>query len=315
MDLNYIASYGEKIIYTILRENNIIFKTEKSIYTGRKRPQRLDFYLELQGKKYAIEYMGSQHFKQATGAWDKPLKEIQELDKIKYEYCQRNDINILYINHPNVDKKDIFEKIKYFLDIDMAYTEVIYELENSDENEKIIIDFYKNNNVEDTAKEFSITTNQVKGILNKTGFTKRFDKVVGLNVKTGEEKEFDSIADAENYIGKKGVNRSILGKSKLCGGHMWKYKSKDYSEKSKTITDKRIKVYEISKDGFKDALPLQMLSTKYNLEKSSTVEVAKGNRNHVSGFSVKEVTGEEKDKILSQISYVDYIKSTHLIND
>ena len=72
-----LKSSGERIIQTILEENNISFEGEKSINTGRVRPQRLDFYIELKGKKYAIEYMGQQHFKQATGSWNKPIEHIQ----------------------------------------------------------------------------------------------------------------------------------------------------------------------------------------------------------------------------------------------
>ena len=104
---DHMKSIGERIIQTILKENGIEFTCEKSIYTGLNRPQRLDFYFELKGERYAIEYMGQQHIKQATGTWSKPLEKIQELDSRKEKYCKDNNIKLLYIYYPNEDKKDI----------------------------------------------------------------------------------------------------------------------------------------------------------------------------------------------------------------
>lgn len=307
-------SIGERIIQTILEENNITYTSEKSIKTKNKRIQRLDFYFEIGNKKYAIEYMGEQHFKQATGTWSKPLEEIKELDRKKEDYCKENNISLLYINYPNEDKKEILKYISNFINIELQYTNKIEHFTKHNEKEKDIITFYSTHTIEETARAFKITKNQVKSILNKTKFTKRFEKIIGLNVKTGEELEFNSIKEAEEYIGYKGVNRSILGKSKLCGGYMWRYKNRDFSEKSKTITDKRIKVYEIKKGDLKESLPLQMIEHQYGLERSSIIEVVNGRRKTVRGFSVREVSNEEKEYILSRISYVDYIRSTHLIN-
>lgn len=305
-----MKSIGERIIQTILEENNIEYISEKSIYTGNKRPQRLDFYFELNNESYAIEYMGEQHSKQATGSWKKPLEYIQKLDKDKEKYCKKNNIKLLHIYHPNTDKKDIIDKISLFTNYDLEYTEKIENFSKHNENEEEVLKYYNKHNLKETAQYFSITENQVKGIINKTGFTKRFRKIIGLNIKTGEEKIFINKDEAEEYIGKKGVNRNLSGVSKTCGGFIFRYEDEDFSERSKKMTDKRIKVFEISKEEFKKVLPLNMIHSEYKISKTSIVEASKGKQKTANGYVVREVTEEEKEKVLDNISYIDYIKST-----
>lgn len=309
-----MKSIGERIIQTILKENNINFICEKSINTGLKRPQRLDFYIELEESKYAIEYMGEQHFKQATGSWSKPLKEIQELDEIKKMYCIENNIKLLYIEYPNEDKFNIFNKIQDFLNVELEYTNNIELFTKYKDNEKDIIEYYLNHTAQETSDKFNMSVGNIKGLMKRRGVQKRFKNVVGLNVKTLEEIRFNTLKEAQDYflnLGLKssGIRACVTGTRKTCCGYLWRYEDEDFSEKAKTITDKRIKVYVAKKGNEVIKLPLQMLFSEYGLPKANVVGCVKGKYKTVKGYTIREATKEEQEETLSSISYIDYIQS------
>ncbi|WBF81781.1 hypothetical protein [Staphylococcus virus vB_SurM-PSU5] len=304
-----LKSNGERTVQTILEENNIPFIGEKSIRTGRERPQRLDFYIELDGNKYAIEYMGQQHFVQSTGHWDKPLEYVQELDKVKKEYCEKNDINLLYINYPLLDKRVILDMISEFLNIKLEYTEGIKDFYIGTEKEQEVIEFYLNSTQKETQMEFGMTENEVKGLMRRRGIIKRFKSVIGLNIKTLEEIRFDTLKEAQEWIGSAGIRGCINGTRKTCKSYLWRYEDEDFSEVAKTITDKRIKVFEAIKGSKTIKLPLHMMTKEINADVASIVDCAKGNRNTVKGYKIKEIAGQEKEDILKSISYIDYIQN------
>lgn len=304
-----LKSSGERVVQTILEENNISFEGEKSINTGRVRPQRLDFYIELNDKKYAIEYMGQQHFKQATGSWNKPIEHIQELDRIKKEYCESNNISLLYINHPLLDKKEILRMISEFLNIDLEYTEGIKDFYIGTEREKEVIDFYMTHSIRETEIEFDMTRNEVHGLMNRRGVIKRFKKVVGLNIKTLEEVEFDTLKEAQEWIGSAGVRGCVTGNRKSCKGYLWRYKEDDFSEVAKSITDKRIKIYKATKGLEVIKLPLHMMTKRIDSDVATIVNCSKGKLSNAKGYNIEEIEGEEKEEVLNSISYIDYIQN------
>ena len=281
-----VKSLGERIVQTILEENNIEFVSEKGIKTQAKRPQRLDFYFELEGKKYAIEYMGQQHTKQATGSWRKPLEEIKELDRIKEVYCKKNNIALLYIHYPNEDKRDIMNKISYFINKPLEYTDNIEYFCKSDSKRRYTLTNYK-----------------------KTMFNKRFKKVVGLNIKTLEEVEFDTLKEAQEWVGSTGVRGCVIGTKKTCKGYLWRYKDDDFSEVAKCITDKRIKVYKATKGEEVIKLPLHMMTKRINSDVATITNCAKGKLSNAKGYKIEELEGEEKEEVLNSISYIDYIQN------
>lgn len=305
-----LKSYGERIIETILTENNINYVSEKSINTGRKRPQRIDFYIELKDKCYAIEYQGEQHFRETTGAWSsKPLEYVKMLDKVKYEYCKRNNIDVLYINYPNLNKKDILLQIEDFLGIKLEYTEGIKDFYIGTEKEKEVIEFYLTHSEKETQEEFDMTKNEVKGLMRRRGIIKRFKRVIGLNIKTLEEVKFDTLKDAQEWLGSSGIRACVIGNRKTCCGYLWRYENDDFSYRAKTITDKRIKVYVAKKGNEVIKLPLQMLFSEYGLPKANVVGCVKGKYKTVKGYTIREATKEEQEETLSSISYIDYIQS------
>ena len=98
-------------IKLFLQENKIIFEEQKTFYwLKRKKHLYLDFYLP----KYniAIECQGGQHFKSVKrfGGNDK-FEERKILDKLKYDLCKKNSINILYYTNETTYGKMFNENI------------------------------------------------------------------------------------------------------------------------------------------------------------------------------------------------------------
>ena len=92
-------SYGEKIIKKLLEDNNIKFipqykfKDCKNVF-----PLPFDFYLP--EYNICIEYDGEQHFKRFRFEKDDMrLETRQKLDKIKNEYCRKNNIHLIRISY------------------------------------------------------------------------------------------------------------------------------------------------------------------------------------------------------------------------
>ena len=145
-------------------------------------------------------------------------------------------------------------------------------------------------------------------------------KIIGLNTKTLEEKEFESIEEAQELVGNKGtVKRCLDNKIKSTKGWLFKYEGEDFTSKAKEITDKRIKVYILKKEGKEIGLPMEMIQNLYGISKSELVTASKGisDRNQdvttprytTKGFTVREATDKEKEEVLNNTSYIDYIKS------
>lgn len=145
-------------------------------------------------------------------------------------------------------------------------------------------------------------------------------KIIGLNTKTLEEKEFESIEEAQELVGNKGtVKRCLDNKIKSTKGWLFKYEGEDFTSKAKEITDKRIKVYILKKEGKEIGLPMEMIQNMYGISKSELVTASKGisDRNQdvttprytTKGFTVREATDKEKEEVLNNTSYIDYIKS------
>lgn len=107
-------SHGEKIIENYLIENNIKYNTQWS-FSDCKYKQKLRFDFYLPEKNCLIEFDGIQHFEPVKyfGGEDK-FKYYYKLDKIKNEYCYKNNIHLIRIpyNDLNLTKLSQFLKIK-----------------------------------------------------------------------------------------------------------------------------------------------------------------------------------------------------------
>ena len=93
-------SKGEKYVSSFLKQNNIKFisqyKFSDCFFKNKNAPLRFDFYLP----KYniCIEYNGVQHYKKVEiFGGDKAFKEQKKRDKLKREYCKKNNIKLIEI--------------------------------------------------------------------------------------------------------------------------------------------------------------------------------------------------------------------------
>lgn len=106
------SSYGEKIIETILKSNNIIYKKEYSfenLTSENNVKLRFDFAIfnTLGEVERLIEYDGEQHFLDKTNEFWKrdSLEQRQKRDDLKNSYCKQNDIKLIRI--PYYEKNNI----------------------------------------------------------------------------------------------------------------------------------------------------------------------------------------------------------------
>lgn len=94
-------SNGEKRIKVILDNRNINYETQKT-FDGCKNISKLRFDFYLPEYNMAIEYNGEQHYKPIAYFGDKEsslerYKYINNNDKIKIEFCLKNNIKLLVI--------------------------------------------------------------------------------------------------------------------------------------------------------------------------------------------------------------------------
>ena len=112
------SSSGEIYIESILKDNNILYETEKTFeeLIGKNNIKyRYDFYLP--EYNYLIEFDGMQHFRQIPNNYfNRSLEEVQEIDAIKNKYAMDNGytlVRIPYSELKNLSLKLIFsEKYK-----------------------------------------------------------------------------------------------------------------------------------------------------------------------------------------------------------
>lgn len=111
-----IKSFGEELISQLLKKESIRFEYNKTFpslinpYTGRHL--YLDFYLS--DYCCAIECDGEQHTKDSPSGYytiDK-LEAIKQRDKLKQQWCDKNNIKLYRINYPtNILLEEMEEKV------------------------------------------------------------------------------------------------------------------------------------------------------------------------------------------------------------
>lgn len=98
------GSFGENKIISILREAEIPFIREY-VFDDFK-PYRYDFYLPSYNR--LIEFDGEQHYQECSGAWNtEPLADRQSRDRLKNNYANENNIDLVRIPYWVKDKIDL----------------------------------------------------------------------------------------------------------------------------------------------------------------------------------------------------------------
>ena len=117
-----ISSKGEQKIKEILDNNDINYIQEKRfadcVFEDTKKTARFDFFLP--EYNCLIEYDGIQHFISGNGKIDneEKFKKTQQHDKIKNNYCLKNNILLIripYTHFNNITINDLLPKSSKFL--------------------------------------------------------------------------------------------------------------------------------------------------------------------------------------------------------
>jgi len=107
------SSTGEIKIFNYLSKHKILFKPQYSFKDCRNAlPLPFDFYLPT--IMICIEYDGIQHFKPIEYfGGEESLKNLQINDKIKNDYCNKNNIKLLRIKYTD----DVIKKLDSYFNI------------------------------------------------------------------------------------------------------------------------------------------------------------------------------------------------------
>ena len=112
-------SYGEKLVTRCLEERGLDYKAE--CYLGTKETViqsiRFDFAIWEDGKLYAVEYNGRQHYEACEKFGGQKVFETQQKkDGYKRIFCKENDIPLLEIPYTVCQEEDPLRSIGQMLD-------------------------------------------------------------------------------------------------------------------------------------------------------------------------------------------------------
>ena len=114
-----LKSYGEYLVADTLDKLGIDYKREVS-FDGLKdkRPLKVDFVCYLNGKTYAIEVDGVQHFKDERTIFNSNFEKIEKHDVLKDDYFKSHSIPLLRIPFNWINQKGkIKAELQSFLSI------------------------------------------------------------------------------------------------------------------------------------------------------------------------------------------------------
>lgn len=128
------SSVGELYIKQLLIENKVNFETEykfSDLYSIKGGLLRFDFLIS-DNPSYLIEFDGEQHFRSSNRFSIKDVKEIQERDKIKNEYCIKNNISLIRIpfwerQNITIDILKLETTSKQFIVSNINHNEIVYQ--------------------------------------------------------------------------------------------------------------------------------------------------------------------------------------------
>ena len=121
-------SKGEQRCAEILEKLGIEYTPQAKLKDMVHKSQlSLDFYFEKDGKKFAIEFNGEQHYKNIKAFDKEKLKNTYERDVQKENYCKKNNINLLCIPYFMYERCD--ELIGILINEDEKELEFIQKLE------------------------------------------------------------------------------------------------------------------------------------------------------------------------------------------
>lgn len=98
-----VHSWNEKRITQLFLDNNIEFATQYTfpdLIGLNGGALRFDFAVFKKGKlSHLIEYNGQQHYEKSNDKWGNGFEQLQAHDKLKKEYCEKNNIRLITIRY------------------------------------------------------------------------------------------------------------------------------------------------------------------------------------------------------------------------
>ena len=229
-------SFANKVGFNLLEQLGIDFIPEHNFYN-----YRLDFYFELNNKKYNFEMDGGIGHGNKNTLINKTAEESKEDDKQRDIFINQHNIEVIRIDC----LKSELEYIK--TNILNSQLNNLFDLSIIDWNKceeftnkslvKIACDYW-NNGIKSTkgiAKLMKLCHATIVSYLNKgvkSGFcdyNKGKRKVIQLLLENKFIKEWESITKAEKELNIRGISLCCSGKAKTAGKFKWMYKE-DYEE-------------------------------------------------------------------------------------
>lgn len=170
----YTQSYGERLVHSILKENDVDFKIEYRFINSKGTSQFMDFFVEYDNIKYCIEYNGIQHYEEVD-YFDGNLSRVKFLDNLKKEYCKNNDITYIEIPYYNDTPEKVFKIISKYISLKNIPNSIqlnkISVKETIDSN--IVVEYYKYNSYRKTLLDLDIGVREFNNSCKIHNFNKK----------------------------------------------------------------------------------------------------------------------------------------------
>lgn len=233
--------YSERLMEQILLDNNIEFESQKK-FEKCKYKDKLPFDFYLPEYNMCVEMQGEQHYNvHINSVWYKET--MNHTDRIKEEFCLKNDIEYVAINCSKSDMDFIIKHIKQskLKDIIRNYDKHSLKESLMKRNHNFDIDYIieqheKGKSFLKISKETGVDRKKIVQILKKLGkYTPRGGKKNNSRkvVRVNDGKIFNSIKEAIDEVNLKQENNIMLvcqGKRKYAGKnpitgekYQWKY--------------------------------------------------------------------------------------------
>ncbi|QDP43108.1 hypothetical protein Goe7_c00830 [Bacillus phage vB_BveM-Goe7] len=169
--LDNYKSWGERCVASILTQNGLDFKTQHVIRHPDGSLQYMDFYIELKGKKFNIEYHGRQHYvEDPKNQLFACLEDQQKADIKKMRYCEDNGIEYVEIPY-TLDTPKLVARVlnMYIPEVDPEKDYKVGWVSIS----KSLAEYYMTHTERETAIKFGVSGSTVRKTAYRLGYRKK----------------------------------------------------------------------------------------------------------------------------------------------
>lgn len=165
--LDVKRSIGERMISSLLKANAVPFEEQRKVTTNG-RTLFFDFYLP-ECNTY-IEYNGKQHYEDTGGYYKGKLRDLQERDQLKEDWCKQVGATLVVIPYTVDTLSTVAEQLSKVVVIEKVDTDFSYASALSNE---AVIDYYKTHSGDMVCEKFGLTKRRLGLLCRRVGFNKR----------------------------------------------------------------------------------------------------------------------------------------------